>query len=89
MGKWTLEAISTDLNVLFRLFTDNLSEKNAKGAKNSEYTNHTTVGHQNHDITFKKLPMYSFPKGEKVKSKGKETESTSVTLTFCSMHIEN
>lgn len=55
----------------FRLFTAKLSEKNAKGTKNLEFTNHTTVGHKNHDITFKKLPMYSFPKGEKINRKGK------------------
>ncbi len=38
---------------------------------NSECTNRTTVGHKNHDVTFKKLPMYSFPKGEKKQSKCK------------------
>ncbi|XP_037041190.1 uncharacterized protein LOC119077916 [Bradysia coprophila] len=45
----------------------NLSEKKSKIT--TKYTNHTTVGHKNHDITFKKLPMYSFPKGEKTKPK--------------------
>lgn len=53
------------------IYSVNLAEKNDKEAKNPEYINHTTVGHQNHDITFKKLPMYSFPKGENKKSKGK------------------
>lgn len=56
----------------------------------AEYVTHTTVGHKDHDVTFKKLPMYSFPKGEKRTMKGivdKGPFIKDVTCQYCDLDV--